>query len=426
MAGQNLHPRSVSGLFRRNIRAAKKPVNLKTKMKKRLLKLLSGLAACGLATSAYSLTIIPTFDSSITTNANAAAIEAAINFSIGTLQSNLVDNATVKILFVSDESVDLGQSATWASDYIYADYLAALKSRATSINDTNGLSKIPNTAGDPLVNSNNINLKMPLARMTGLDSGYGPDGYDSTISCKMSSMNFTRPPGDLTKYDLIGTLEHEINEVLGFSSNLKRGQPNGPIGVADLFRYTTNLVRTWTTNGDNAYFSVDGTNLLARFNQDPGGDYHDWWSVSALWAPPGHTPVEQVQDAFGGPGTSQDEGPNELAMLDVIGYTLAVAVPQTPPLVKIIRSGVNQFTLSWTNTATGYVLQERTNLVSGTWAFSTTGPTNPAVLLTSDSQKFYRLYKASAPSVMFNQSVAVQPSTHVYERVIHSIQPRKP
>jgi hypothetical protein len=384
------------------------------------------LAACGLATSAYSLTIIPTFDISITTNANVVAMTNAINFAVGTLQSNLTDNATVKILFVNDENVGLGQSSTWASDYTYADYLAALKSRATSINDTNGLSKIPNTAGDPLVNSNNINLKMPLARMTGLDSGYGPDGYDSTISCKMSLMNFTRPPADPDKYDLIGTLEHEMNEVLGFSSNLKRGQPNGPIGVADLFRYTTNLFRTWTTNGDNAYFSVDGTNLLARFNQDPGGDYHDWWSVSALWAPPGQTPHEQVQDAFGGPGGIQDEGPNELAMLDVIGYTLAVTVSQTPPLVKIIRSGVNQFTLSWTNTATGYVLQERTNLISGAWAFSTTGSTNPAILLTTNIQKFYRLYKAAAPSVMPNQSVAVQPSTHIYERVIHSIQPRKP
>src|ERR1019366_9052864 len=100
--------------------------------------------------------------------------------------------------------------------------------------------------------------------------------------------------------------------------------------------------------------------LLARFNQDPGGDYHDWWSVSALWAPPGNTPHEQVQDAFGGPGTTQDEGTNELAMLDVIGYTLAVTTPIGSPQLIITGNGANQFTLSWTNTAAGYVLQERT------------------------------------------------------------------
>src|ERR1035438_5274626 len=86
-----------------NLRKYKVSAIVKTHMKRQFLKLLSGLAAFGIVTSAYSLTIIPTFDSSITTNANAAAIEAAINFSIGTLQSNLTDNATVKILFRSEE-----------------------------------------------------------------------------------------------------------------------------------------------------------------------------------------------------------------------------------------------------------------------------------------------------------------------------------
>jgi hypothetical protein len=60
------------------------------------------------------------------------------------------------------------------------------------------------------------------------------------------------------------------------------------INPADLFRYTTNLVRTFTTTGDNAYFSPDGTNLLARYNMDPGGDYGDWWSVNYL---PGDMPA---------------------------------------------------------------------------------------------------------------------------------------
>jgi hypothetical protein len=396
-------------------------------MKRLLQKLLPGMAAFGIATSAYSLTIIPTFDSSIVNDPNSSAMMSAINFSIGTLQSNLTDNATVNILFVADESVGLGQSATWESPYAYADYLTALRSRAASINDTNALSQIPNTTTDPLVGNSNIALKLPLARLMGLDSGYGPDGFDSTISCKMSLMNLTRPPADPNKYDLVGTLEHEIDEVLGFASNLKRGQPSGPIGPADLFRYTTNLVRTWTTNGDNAYFSVDGTNLLARFNQDPGGDYHDWWSVSGLWAPAGKTPHEQVQDAFGGPGTTQDLGQNEMAMLDVIGYTLAIATPQAPPVVRIIRSGANQFTLSWTNAATGYVLQESTNLVLGSWAFSITGSTNPAVVSTTVNQNFYRLFKAGSSSLSHPKTATgARSSAQHYERMTHVVQPRQP
>jgi hypothetical protein len=394
---------------------------------KSIIRISIAAAILAVTTSAYSLIIEPTLDSSITTNANAAAITSAINFAIGTLQSNIVDNLTVKILFVSDESVGLGQSSTWEASYSYADYLTALRSRATSVKDTNALSNIPNSPNDPLVGTNVIKLKQPLARLMGVDSGYGPDGYDSTVSCKMSVMNFTRPPGDPDKYDLIGTLEHEVDEVLGFSSNLKRGQPSGPIGAADLFRYTTNLVRSWTTNGDDAYFSVDGTNLLARFNQDPGGDYHDWWSVSGLWAPPGNTPHGQVQDAFGGPGSIQDLGPNELAMLDVIGYTLTVTMPATPPTLWIVGTGAGQATVSWANTASGFVLQESTDLVSGSWAVSATGSTNPAVILTTTAQKFYRLYKTAAPSFApATGALAHSFKPMAHERVTHVIQPRKP
>ncbi len=68
-----------------------------------------------------------------------------------------------------------------------------------------------------------------------------------------------------------------------------------------------------------------------------------------------------MQDAYGTPGSYQDIGVSERTILDVVGWTLA-AVSSTKPALKIVRSGANQFTLSWTNTATGYMLQERTNL----------------------------------------------------------------
>ncbi len=399
-------------------------------MKRLFVKLLLAAAIIGNAASARGLTILPTFDISILTNADAAAITNDILFSIGTFQSNLTDNVTVKILFVADETVGLGQSATWGAPYSYGDYLTALRSRATSVNDMVALSRIPNTPTDPLIGNSQIEMKLPLARMMGLDSDYGPDGFDSTISCKMSLMNFSRPPGDPDKYDFIATVEHEMNEVLGFPSNLKRGYPSGPIGPIDLFRYTTNLVRTWTTNGDDAYFSIDGTNLLARFNQNPDGDYHDWWSYSGSWAPPGQTPLPQVQDAFGSTGNYQDEGPNELAGLDVIGYTLATLPPSAPPLLRFVRNGPGQFTLSWSNIYSGYILQERTNLTTAVWTASASGPTNPAVLAIGGGQKFYRLYKSVGPFVarsaaMPTDSKAAAISSNPNLRLeVHVVQPR--
>ena len=341
------------------------------KMKSSLIKLLSTIAACGLAIQASALTFIPTFDSSITTNANAAGMTNAINAALQVLQSNLTDNVTVKVTFVDDESVGLGQSLTFGSDFAYSDFLAALRQHATSVNDTNGLSKLPNSTTDPVIGGTQIHLTTAQARVLGLDSY---SGIDSTVSFKMSLMNFTRPDVDPGKYDLQEVAAHELDEVLGISSGLPSS--TSEVWPADLFRYTTNLVRTYATTGDNAYFSVDGTNLLARYNMVTGADFGDWWSDNDIfWAPPGIPPHSQVQDAFGEPGGYDDLGSNELAILDVVGWTLAVP----PPSLAIVRSGTSQFTLSWTSTASGYVLEERTNLISGNWTFSTTGAANPAV-----------------------------------------------
>lgn len=385
-------------------------------MKHRFLPL---LAALSLATSAAALTIVPTFDASISNDPNAALIITGINSAIQVLQTNLTDAVTVKILFKSAPS-GLGASLTTGIYVSYADYLTALRARATSVNDTLALSRIPASTIDPLVGTNTIFVNYPLARLMGLVTGYPADGNDSTITLNTSIMNLSRPPTDQNKYDLIATAQHEINEVLGCPSNL--GDASGVIAPIDLFRYTTNLVRTWTTNGDDAYFSIDGTNLLARFNQQPDGDYGDFWSKTGTWSPPGTTPVGQVQDAFGGPGVFQDEGPNELAILDVLGYTLA----SSRPTLNLVPSGANQVTLSWPSNFTGFVLQERTLFGGGTWTASASGGTTPATVATTGTQKYFRLIKNPpvVPGVKpaaLNLATATEPSLR---RVIHVTQPR--
>jgi hypothetical protein len=392
-------------------------------MKHLLAKLLSVLAAGGIATSAYSLTIIPTYDSSITTSANAAAITNAINYAIGVMQSNITDNVTVKIKFVDDESVGLGESDTWGTDYDYLDFIKALISHAKSVTDTNALNNLPVSSADPVIGGNQIYLTTAQARRLGLDTVYGGDGFDSTISCVMSLMNFTRPPANPNHYDLPSVVEHEMDEVLGISSGLP--EDTTEINPADLFRYTTNLVRTYTTDGDDAYFSADGTNLVARYNNDGIGDSGDWWGYGVYWSPvTGVTNnYPQVQDAYGTPGSFQDLGVSERTILDVVGWTVSVPPAVRPPLM-IVSSGANQFTVSWTNTATGYVLQERTNLVLGSWTFSTTGGANPAVLQSTSSQKFYRLYKSSSSELPV-QAAAIVPAAHGSYRVVtHIYQPR--
>jgi len=242
----------------------------------------------------------------------------------------------------------------------------------------------------------------------------------------MSLMNFTRPPTNSDDYDLLSVAEHEIDEVLGTSSYLPGTNLIRPI---DLFRYDTNLNRTFTTNGDNAYLSADGTNLVARYNMDPGGDYGDWWSVhdTNRWAPPGVTPHTQVQDAFGAPGGIDDLGVSEFTALDILGYTLAgtTNTTATSPNITVV-SGKGQITLSWPTNFNGLVvLEERTNLSSGSWAYSVSGATNPAVVPTSLPQKFYRL-GPTPPAVGNVVSHEIQPATPPqYQLDVHVMRRRQ-
>jgi len=378
-----------------------------------LLKLLVGMTVLAAAISGYSLTIVPTFDSSITGDPNAAAMEAAINAAIQVFQSTYTDNVTVRILFVSDPDTDLGENNTFYVTIPYSTFHTALKSKAADANDTNALSKLPSGSHDPVINDNQVSITTALYQCLGLGNLIATNQTDSTISVNTTIVNFTRPGANPDNYDMEAVLEHEIDEVLGTSSALP--DTAGPINAMDLFRYDTNLNRTFITSGDNAYFSVDGTNLWARYNMDSDGDYGDFWSLTGYWAPPGQTPHQQVQDAFAGPGAYEDIGVKEKAMLDVVGWTLAVPVVPTNPVITIAHSGTSHIKLSWSTNLTQFSLQESTNLNSPvSWVASPSGSTNPAVILSSSTKKFYRLfYQPPLGSVVLEQSVAAEPATNM-------------
>ena len=87
-------------------------------MKSLLTKFLSGLAAFGIATSAYSLTIVATFDSSIANDPNGPAMMNAITAANQVVVSHIADNITVYIKYASTNT-GLGLSVTWGSTYSY-------------------------------------------------------------------------------------------------------------------------------------------------------------------------------------------------------------------------------------------------------------------------------------------------------------------
>lgn len=205
----------------------------------------------------------------------------------------------------------------------------------------------------------------------------------------------------------------------------------------DLFRYDSGGQRTYTTNGDNAYFSLDDTTLLARFNQDPTGDYSDWWSPGdQRWSPPGTPTVAQVQDAFGATGGFQELGTNELTALDIIGYTLAGATVITPtnppassdgPTLTLARNGAGQVTLSWPDDGGGWVLQESANMTPGSWTDAVTGSDNPAVLPATATRSFYRLAQPAPATAASARAARIGATTRTaYQLRTHVLRARQP
>jgi hypothetical protein len=80
--------------------------------------------------------------------------------------------------------------------------------------------------------------------------------------------------------------------------------------------------------------------------------------------------------------------------VDFALLNLTVVDPSLPPpALAITRVAPGQVMISWSPTAPGFVLQERTNLTLGAWTNSPSGATNPVTVPATLPAKFYRLFK---------------------------------
>jgi hypothetical protein len=309
-----------------------KRASMRLRISFRPLAALSFFAASCLSANA-NITINPFFDSSITSDPNAATIEAGINQAISSFHSSIETPITVNIDF-QEMSGGLGASSTPLTEISYTQYRSDLaNNQILSANDMTALASLPVQTNNPV--NGNANVLLTVANLAALTPGStGPSGTASTIGLNTSIMNLSRTgPQNPNFFDLQAVASHEIDEALGIGgagsmidSNFGTGNPlnfpTGPVGSMDLFRYSGNGVRSYTdSTSATAYFSINGgaTNLT-NFNQSGltnGSDFGDWLGGSTA----------QVQDAFGTPGVDVNLGLNELTALDVVGYNL-VAVPE--------------------------------------------------------------------------------------------------
>ena len=276
------------------------------------------------------LTIQPTFDSSITGNPNAAAIQAMINRTIAIYESLFSDPITIQIRFryatTAPDGSHLSQGLVSESDtglYImpWNTFISALRADAGTSNDNTANASLPGNALSTNIrpgsaNGRAVGLNTPPTMFANGTVGQGGP-YDGIVTLNSSKpFQFSRPVNG-NNFDAQSITEHEIDEVIGLGSRI--GDNSNALRPQDLFSWSSAGHRNITSSGTR-YFSINGgvTNIVG-FNQDPDGDFGDWLSAPCPQANP------YVQNAFSCTGQSSDvdatspEGIN----LDVIGYNLA-------------------------------------------------------------------------------------------------------
>jgi hypothetical protein len=288
--------------------------------------------------SSGALVINATFDSSITSNVNSAAIQAMINSAVATYESLFNDPITVNILFryatTAPDGSALPGGALATSTYVlygipWNTYIGSLSADTTTPNDATANASLPGSALATNILPSSaggraVGLNTPSAMFAnGSVGGGGP--YDGIVTLNSSQpFKFSRPPA-AGLYDGLRTTEHEMDEVMGLGSAIGAFSDYRP---QDLFSWSAPGTRSVTTAGSR-YFSIDsGTTNIVGFNQTAGGDFGDWLSSSCPQANP------YVQNAFACADQASDvaafspEGIN----LDVVGYDLLFGPTPTPTL----------------------------------------------------------------------------------------------
>jgi len=267
----------------------------------RLVAAMAGVAALTFAGPGQALTVTPTFDSSITSSPNAAAIEAAINQVTQTYRM-FSNPAKVSIDFqLGNLGGPGGESLSTRYATGYTDYeFAALAHDAA----THPWNHVLATAQANLASGNTADFIVSTSAnfralgYIGVDGVLGSDGgsggtFDGIVLLDAASVQadlyaFTPTVGPAQESGL-NVLYHEVDEVLGiggsgsFLNDVANGADFNAIGPLDPYRYDLSTgLKSYTTDPNIiSYFSIDGgVTPIAPFNQinPPGffGDFGDW------------------------------------------------------------------------------------------------------------------------------------------------------
>jgi hypothetical protein len=293
------------------------------------------MAFAAAASQGHALTIMGTFDSTITGRSDAAAIEAQINTAMS-FYSVFSNPATVNILFQMGNT-GLGGSSTGLYADPYATYVGYLAADAALHPENTVLPvALANIASD------NHKDEIAFTSANGRALGQNTPGavtaahYDGvvTLSNTPGLISFGDTVGP-SQYAAMPVIQHEIDEVLGVGGpGSLVSQPFGPdpfhngstyMGAEDLYRFAGVHTPSFT-DGQAAYFSIDGgvTNIMGFHADSHTGDNADWID--------GDCSNAHVQDFQGCPGHvpyGLTLSSPEVIALQAIGYNIGVPEPST-------------------------------------------------------------------------------------------------
>ena len=291
---------------------------------------------------ARALTIVPTFDSTITSAGDASQIETAFNYAAQQIDDEFTNPITINIDVTSVSGTDtLGMSDTEYSysgptvGYTYSQLKGALLANATTPAAIEAVNNLPanNPTGVNYAISNAESKALGLGSLTA--NGAENDGTFTFGT----GYTYTFNPADRAvpgEVDFIGVAEHEITEIMGRTYILGQevfGSSNGSFyDPFDIFRFTADNTRSLTLSGSNVYFSINnGATDLNNFNtfDANGGDPQDWAATTPYTA--------DSFNAFSQDGYENNITPIDITTMNILGY-IPVPEPAALPLVALVSS----------------------------------------------------------------------------------------
>lgn len=297
------------------------------------------------ATYDPSVTALQTSDPTLYTN-----YTNSVNAAVAYFDSHISNNITINIDFGWGEvagsaiaSGASGESSSVSQAFTYAQVLAGLRATdTTSAVQTAAVASLPSS--DPTNGATfNVNFAEQLA-LGGLPGGSATNtSLDGSVGLDATGTNWTWAGGTYTanSEDAVGTLEHEISEVLGRSD---LGGASNNYTPLDLFRYTAAngsatdpigaaagardepFAANYNVNAPS-YFSYDGSKVTLLY-ETPDDVAHG--TDIADWAPS----VGQDSFADGGDGAPTPVSTTDLQEMNVLGYDLACYVSGTKILTE--------------------------------------------------------------------------------------------